>query len=92
MRRLKICFILLIACVLSAQAEDSIKVSAADLEALVRRVERLEQQTASPNKLGVDATTGATQVDARTEATPQDTARAQKKRIRKGRFTLGGYG
>ena len=35
---------MLILCVLGARAEDSIKVSAADLQALVQRVERLEQK------------------------------------------------
>lgn len=35
---------MLILCILGARAEDSIKVSAADLQALVQRVERLEQK------------------------------------------------
>ena len=54
--------ILLISCAICAHAEDSIKVSAADLQALMQRVERLEQAQANPNKLGyVDGVTGATQ-------------------------------
>ena len=52
--------ILLILCALCAYAEDSIKVSAADLQALIQRVERLEQQTAHPKNLGyTDAVSGA---------------------------------
>ena len=42
-KRIVISF-LLIVCALCAYAEDSIKVSAADLQALIRRVERLEQK------------------------------------------------
>ena len=54
--------ILLILCALGVRAEDSIKVSATDLKALMQRVERLEQAQANPNKLGyVDGVTGATQ-------------------------------
>ena len=44
-------FILLISCVLSMHAQDSITLSAADFQALVQRVERLEQKdTISPKK------------------------------------------
>ena len=56
-----IIFILLILCALGVRAEDSIKVSATDLKALMQRVERLEQAQANPNKLGVDAVSGASQ-------------------------------
>ena len=52
---------LLILCALGVRAEDSIKVSATDLQALMQRVERLEQAQANPNKLGVDAVSGASQ-------------------------------
>ena len=44
--------ILLISCVLACYAEDSIKVSAQDLQNLIQRVERLEQKTEHPNKWG----------------------------------------
>ena len=60
-KRQTIISILLILCALGAQAEDSIKVSATDLKALMQRVERLEQAQAHPNKLGVDAVSGASQ-------------------------------
>ena len=44
-------FILLISCVLSMHAQDSITISAADFQSLVQRVERLEQKdTISPKK------------------------------------------
>ena len=46
MRKQAIITILLILCTFCVRAEDSIKVSAADLQALVQRVERLEQKAA----------------------------------------------
>ena len=69
----------MILCTLCVRAEDSIKVSSADLQALMQRVERLEQAQAHPNKRGyVDGVSGATR------QVPQDTT--------KRRFTVGGYG
>ena len=44
MRRHTITILVLILCVLGMHAEDSIKVSSVELEALIRRVERLEQK------------------------------------------------
>ena len=44
MKRHAIIIVSLILCALSMHAEDSIKVSAADLQALTRRIERLEQK------------------------------------------------
>ena len=53
-------FIALIFSALCVCADDSIKVSRADFQALIERVERLEQKAEHPNELGyVDATTGA---------------------------------
>ena len=61
MHKQTIISILLILCALGVRAEDSIKVSATDLQALMQRVERLEQAQAHTNKLGyVDGVTGAT--------------------------------
>ena len=54
MRRQTFLFIALIMSVLCAHADDSIKVSSADLKALTQRVERLEQAQAHPNKKGYD--------------------------------------
>ncbi len=82
MRRRTILFISLICCELTSFAEDSIKVSAADLQALMERVERLEQKAEHPNKLGLDAVSGAT------KQVPKDTV----KHHRRGTFTIGGYG
>ena len=76
-----IVFIVLISCVLASFAEDSIKVSAADLQALMERVERMEQKADHPNKLGVDAVSGAT------KKVPKDTVKHHR-----GTFTIGGYG
>jgi len=81
MKRHILVALLLIICALVTRAEDSIKVSAADLQALIQRIERLERKdTVSPKSVSVDAMTGATQ--------RKDTAKAQ----RRGRFTIGGYG
>ncbi len=84
-----ILFIALIVSTLCAQAEDSIKVSAADLKALMQRVERLEQAQAHPNKRGyVDAVSGAS------KQLPEDTTKTetQEPKAKTGRFTIGGYG
>ena len=93
MKRQTILFIALIACVLGAYAGDSIKVSAADLQALMERVERLEQAQAHPHKGGyTDAVSGASKLN---DTVQTDTARveSQKPKVeRRGRFTIGGYG
>ena len=52
MRKRIILFITLILCTLCVRAEDSIKVSSADLQALMQRVEWLERAQAHPNKWG----------------------------------------
>lgn len=52
MYRQTIIAISLILCVLGARAEDSIKVSAADLQALIQRVERLEQKDSLSQQVG----------------------------------------
>lgn len=82
-------FIALIISALGVRAEDSIKVSAADLQALIQRVERLEQQAENPNKLGVDAVAGATKQETDTAKEEQG---AKSKERRRGKFTIGGYG
>jgi len=101
LKRRIIISILLIICVLSAHAEDSIKVSAADLQTLMQRVERLEQAQANPNKSGyVDGVTGATKRVQNTEHSVQidsvkdtmDTVKVKSEEPRRGRFTIGGYG
>jgi len=74
-----ILFIALILCALCVRADDSIKVSAADLQSLIQRVERLEQQSVAQN------TDTAKSQQMVTDAEPQ------KKRTH-GRFTIGGYG
>ena len=87
-----ILFIALIFSTLCVRADDSIKVSSADLQALIERVERLEQKTEHPNNLGyVDATTGASKRVQSTEDRVQtDSVKANKRP--KGRFWIGGYG
>ena len=84
---------LLIACVFTMQANDSVTVSVTDLKALIQRVERLEQAQKSPNKVVVDAQPGAT------KHIPKDTSKIErpdtispKMMTRRGKFTIGGYG
>ena len=79
--------ILLIICALSVRAEDSVRVSAADLQALIQRIERLERKDSLSQQMGNNAANS--QVD--------DSTRVQQKaagqpRTRHGRFTIGGYG
>ena len=81
--RVSLPIILLISSALCAQTEDSVKVSQADLQALVQRVERLEQTQTS-----VDATTGATPKMGKQHTTENDSAAT----ARKPRLTIGGYG
>ena len=84
---------LLIACVFTMLANDSVTVSVTDLKALIQRVERLEQAQKSPNKVVVDAQPGAT------KHIPKDTSKIErpdtispKMMTRRGKFTIGGYG
>lgn len=90
-KRQTIISIVLILSALCVHAEDSIKVSASDLQALMQRVERLEQAQAHHNKLGyVDGVTGATKQMPK-DTIKTDTAKVEKSQ-RRGRFTIGGYG
>ena len=81
--------------------------SATDLQALMQRVERLEQAQAHPNKLGyVDGVTGATRQNEKPTPNPSlkgredsikiDTTRTDTTKVdkskRRGRFWIGGYG
>ena len=98
MKKQLIVVISLIFCTLSVYADDSIKVSAAELQQLIQRIERLEQKSDHPNKLGVDAVSGATRQVPR-DTTATDTAQkvesektASLKEKRSGRFKIGGYG
>ena len=87
MKKQIILLISLIMCTLCVHADDSIKVSAADLQTLMQRVERLEQAQAHTHKMGyVDGVSGATQ---RTQDTVH---RTQTDSVQKRRFTIGGYG
>ena len=102
LKRQAIIVIVLILCALGVYAEDSIKVSAADLQALMQRVERLEQAQAHPNKLGyVDGVTGATK-QVQSDKVPSDKVQSDKGQCtkdsvkvinqRERRFWIGGYG
>ena len=94
-------------CMESACAEDSIKVSASELKALIERVERLEQQAEHPNKLGYEAESTKDNVQGTKEGNVQgdkvqctkevqsDNVQGTKestKEEKRGRFTIGGYG
>ena len=72
-------------------AEDSIRVSAADLHALLERVERLEQAQKHTNKLGydsIDAVSGASKPMPKDTVTDQPPTTNDHQR----RFYIGGYG
>ncbi|MBQ9426889.1 MAG: hypothetical protein IJU36_04585 [Paludibacteraceae bacterium] len=77
-------------------AEDSIRVNAADLHALLERVERLEQAQKHTNKLGydsVDAVSGASKPyngERLKVHGEEDSVKAESQRQR--RFYIGGYG
>ena len=91
MKQKAIIFILLITCALGVHAEDSIKVSAADLQALIRRVERLEQNAAvSQNDLSGEKSDslkmGKAESPKELANTPENAGN------REPRFIIGGYG
>ena len=52
MNKQKVVMILLITCALGVHADDSIKVSASDLKALIERVERLERKDSLSQEMG----------------------------------------
>ncbi len=81
MNKQKVVIILLITCALGVHADDSIKVSASDLKALIERVERLERKDSLSQEMG-------------TRVEPQESrVESQKpKAERRGKFTIGGYG
>ncbi|MBO7458351.1 MAG: hypothetical protein J6T80_03755 [Paludibacteraceae bacterium] len=91
MYRQTIFSILLISCALGMHAQDSVKVSAADLQSLIERIERLEQKSDNPNKLGyTDGVTGASRQIPKDTIQP-DTTRVKQK-YQRGKFRIGGYG
>ncbi|MBQ7209873.1 MAG: hypothetical protein IJS05_03125 [Paludibacteraceae bacterium] len=80
-----------------ASEPDSLKISVADYQSILRRLDALE----SKQSQSVDAHTGATSLQARTGATIVDTAKSttdsvpqavEEKSKRSGRLTIGGYG
>ena len=107
MKKQIILLISLIMCTLCVHADDSIKVSAADLQTLMQRVERLEQAQAHTHKMGyVDGVSGATrQVQSdkvqsdkvQSDKVQSDKVQSTKDSIkvinhRERRFWIGGYG
>ena len=83
--------LLLITCALRTYAGDSITISAADLQSLVERIERLERRDSISPQIGM-------QQEAKTEqSVASDSAKTaadnqKSKAERRGRFTIGGYG
>ena len=77
-----------------AFAEDSVRVSSADLQALIRRVERLEQQQAQTGvspQMGI-APAGTQKKGLRPEVDAETGATVKKVGNGNGRLTFGGYG
>ena len=81
--------LLLITCALVAYAEDSIKVSASDLKALIERVERLERKDSASQEIGSMVEGQESKVESQKSNAESQKSNAES---RKGRFTLGGYG
>jgi hypothetical protein len=69
-------------------------VSAAELQSLIQRIERLEQKSDNPNKLGyIDGVSGATQrVEKDSAQQEQPAEKPQHKKYQRGKFRIGGYG
>ena len=84
MQKRKLFIISLIMCVLCVHADDSIVVSATDLQNLVERIERLEKAQNKQDSTSQKMVNGEEKTSNIEEKTP--------KRERSGRFTLGGYG
>lgn len=81
MNKQKVVIILLITCALGVHADDSIKVSASDLKALIERVERLERKDSLSQEMGTPVYSQESKVESQ-----------ESKVERRGRFTIGGYG
>ena len=81
MNKQKVVIMLLITCALGVHADDSIKVSASDLKALIERVERLERKDSLSQEMGTRVESQESRVESR-----------KSKVERRGRFTIGGYG
>ena len=88
MNKQKVVIILLITCALGVHADDSIKVSASDLKALIERVERLERKDSLSQEMGTRVESQESRVESQES---KDNSRKSKVE-RRGRFTIGGYG
>ena len=90
------CVSLLFVAGFQAAADDSIRVSLSDLQSLIQRVEKLEQQQASKeksSKVGIDAQTGATvKKDVAKDSPAPGTKEPKRIGNGNGRLTFGGYG
>ncbi|MBR4519991.1 MAG: hypothetical protein IKO63_01085, partial [Paludibacteraceae bacterium] len=83
--------LLLITCTLRTYAGDSITISAADLQSLVERIERLERRDSISPQIGIQQKAKTEQSVASDSA--KTAAENQKSKAeRRGRFTIGGYG
>lgn len=95
-RRYLIIFTALIVSTIAIAQSDSVKISQADWNNILQRIERLEQQQQQSPKMGIkpDAVTGATthHTDTRTEATRQIKDTTRIPRWIHNRLTIGGYG
>lgn len=81
MNKQKVVIMLLITCALGVHADDSIKVSASDLKALIERVERLERKDSLSQEMGTRVESQESRVESQ-----------KPKAERRGKFTIGGYG
>jgi len=88
MKKYFVSCILLISFILSVHASDSIKVSAADLQALIQRVEKLEQAQAAKDSVSQEV--GRNLVES--QKSKVESASGNEGGKRRGAFTIGGYG
>ena len=86
---------LLITCALGVHADDSIKVSASDLKALIERVERLERKDSLSQEMGTAVYGQESKVDSRKSKVESQESKVESQKSkaeRRGKFTIGGYG
>ena len=95
MNKQKVVIMLLITCALGVHADDSIKVSASDLKALIERVERLERKDSLSQEMGTAVYGQESKVDSRKSKVESQESKVESQKSkaeRRGKFTIGGYG
>lgn len=92
-----VCIALLVVCSMAVKAEDSVRVSQSELQALIQRIEKLEKQSkqtdaVSGASIRTDAVSGASTLHRDSTMTGTKTETKTKTEAKSGRLTIGGYG